>query len=109
MGTREEIEALLTAVNEEASVITLRLRDEEYRELEQILKVHPEAWPIGLADTFKLLKQRLSWEPIDRSLIPSFLIDFFDIKFKQDLDPMAMARSIGRDIHGSCAECECKC
>lgn len=109
MGLRTEIEALLNAINGEPAPIKLQMRDEEFVLLEGVLALHPEAWPIGLSDTLRLLRQKLNWEPVDLDLIPEFLKAFFEAKFKRDLDPMALARNIGGDIHGTCAECECKC
>jgi len=106
---REEITALVGAINEEALGARIRLVEAEYLALEAILEEYPEVWPAGLADTFKLLQQKLRWETIDRDAIPASLLDFFDEKYRRDLDPMALARQIGRDISAGCAECECKC
>lgn len=109
MEVREEIETLVGAINEAAFGTRIHLRDEEYTQLEAVIRAHPEVWPAGLADTFQLLQQKLRWETIDRQAIPVSLIDFFDEKFKRDLDPMAMARNIGHDIGVACEECSCRC
>jgi len=109
LQTREEIADIVSAINGEAVGATIRLRDEEYEILEGILHEHPEVWPAGLADTFKLLQQKLRWENIERQDIPESLLDFFDDKYMRDLDPMALARQIGCEISAGCAECECRC
>lgn len=109
MLTREEITNLVLAINEAPRSVSIRLRDEEYTQLESILCAHPEVWPIGVADTFKMLQQKLQWETIDRQAIPESLIDFFDDKFMRDLDPMALARQIGGEICTACEECSCRC
>lgn len=105
MQTRDEIASLVQAI----STGPLRLRDEEYAELETTLRLHPEIWPTGLADTFDQLQRKLRWENADRQRIPDSLLDFFDQKFKRDLDPVGLARQIAHEISGSCAECECRC
>jgi hypothetical protein len=109
MQTREEIEALVKAVNEDTFSPSLRLREEELGQLESALARNPELWPIGLVDTFTLLQRKLCWESIDRQRIPEPLLGFFDEKFQRDLDPMALARHIGQDICTSCADCGCRC
>ena len=85
------------------------MRDEEFAQLETILSGHPEVWPVGLADTFDLLRRKLRFESIDRQVIPLSLVAFFDEKFCRDLDPMALARQIGQDICSSCSDCGCRC
>jgi hypothetical protein len=109
MQTRMEIAALVGALNEEARGQDLRLGEEELDQLEAILQGNPEVWPVGLAETFTLLRRKLRWESIDRQMIPAPLVDFFDGKFQRDLDPMAMARHIGQDICAACSDCGCRC
>lgn len=110
MQTREEIANLVLALNEASlGSPSLRLREEEYAQLEAILQIHPDIWPTGLADTFQLFMQKLRFEEVDRQAIPKPLIDFFDDKYQRDLDPMALARHIGHEIRSSCEECGCKC
>jgi hypothetical protein len=109
MLTREEIANLVLAINAEAFGNSLRLQDEDFTQLKAILEAHPEVWPVGLADTFKLLQLKLHWQNIDRQAIPESLIDFFDEKFNRDLDPMALARQIGHEICTACEECSCRC
>jgi len=109
MQTRAEILELASAVGGEAFGNAICLQEKELVQLETILGGHPEVWPIGMADTFKLLQRKLRWESVDRQIIPEPLLDFFDEKFRRDLDPMALARSIGQDLCSSCSECECRC
>ncbi len=109
MHTRDEIRDLVNAINEESSSQTIRLRDEEFAQLETVLRGHPEVWPVGIVDTFALLQQKLHWESIDRQMIPESLLDFFDEKFRRDLNPMAMAQHIGHDICAACSDCGCRC
>jgi hypothetical protein len=109
MQMRAEISDLVRAINEDSMGIRLQLRDQEFTQLETILGGHPEVWPMGLIDTFKLLQRKLRWESIDKQTIPESLLDFFDEKFRRDLDPMALARNIGQDICSSCGDCECRC
>jgi len=109
MQTRTEINDLVRAINEASSGTSIRLRENELVLLEGFLREHPELWPVGLADTFALLKRKLRWETIDRQAIPQVLLDFFDEQYRRDLDPMALARNIGQDICGSCADCGCRC
>ena len=109
MGIREEITSLVDAMGGVGGDAGIRLRDEECAQLEGILLAHPEIWPVALADTFQLLQRRLRWEDIDRHAIPASLIDFFDDKVMRDMDPMALARAIGREIHSSCEDCSCRC
>ena len=109
MQMRVQILDVLHAINEDSLEDGIRIGEEELAQLETILNIHPEIWPMGLIDTFKLLQQKLRWESIDRQMIPESLLDFFDEKFRRDLDPMALAKSIGQDLCTSCAECECRC
>ena len=109
MQTRTELSDLVRAINEDFSGTALRMQEQEFAQLEIILGRHPELWPIGLLDTFKLLQRKLRWEPIDRQRIPDSLLDFFDQKFRRDLDPMALAWNLGQDICTSCGDCECRC
>ena len=109
MLTREEITNLVLAINEEVHGGSIYLREEEYTQLEAILCAHPEVWPVGLVDTFKMLQRKLQWETIDRQAIPESLIDFFDEKFKRDLDPVSLAQHIGHDICSACEDCGCRC
>lgn len=109
MQTRTEINDLVHAINEATSGTSIRLQESELAQLEVLLREHPEVWPVGLADTFNLLRRKLRWETIDRQVIPEALLDFFDEKYRRDLDPMALALHIGQDICGSCADCGCRC
>lgn len=109
MQTRTEIKDLVHAINEASPGTSIRLQENELALLEGLLREHPEFWPVGLADTFALLKRKLRWETIDRQAIPEALRDFFDEQYRRDLDPMALARNIGQDICGSCADCGCRC
>ncbi|HNX31768.1 MAG TPA: hypothetical protein PKM35_09185 [Holophaga sp.] len=109
MGMQAEIVDLVRAINEEAPAAHIHLRDEELAELETLLRGHPKIWPVGLVDTFRLLKRRLCWETIDRRAVPEPLMDFFDAKFSRDLDPMAMARAIGCELAAGCDACGCRC
>jgi hypothetical protein len=109
MQTRMEIEALVGALNEAARGQDLRLGEDELDQLEAILQGNPEVWPVGLADTFGLLRRKLRMESIDRQLIPEPLLGFFDDKFQRDLDPMALARHIGQDLCAVCSDCGCRC
>lgn len=109
MQIRTEIKDLVHAINEASPGTSIRLQEDELARLEGLLHEHPECWPVGLADTFALLKRKLRWETIDRKAIPEALRDFFDEQFRRDLDPMALARNIGQDICGSCADCGCRC
>jgi len=106
---RDEISDLVRAINEDSPGTVIRMRESEFAYLESILRGHPELWPMGLIDTLKLLRRKLRWETVDKSIIPDSLLDFFDEKFRRDLDPMALARNIGQDICTSCGECECRC
>jgi hypothetical protein len=106
---RVEILNVLHAINEDSLADSIRIGEGELAQLETILNINPEIWPIGLIDTFKLLQRKLRWEPIDRRKIPEPLLGFFDEKFRRDLDPMALAKSIGQDLCTSCADCECRC
>ena len=109
MQNRAEIVDLVRAVNEEPLGKSICMQDEEITQLETILNEHPEVWPVGLADTFDLLRRKLCFESIDRQIIPGPLVAFFDEKFRRDLDPMALARRIGQDICSSCSDCGCRC
>jgi hypothetical protein len=109
MEMRTEIEALVQGLNQDLPRSRLRLREEELARLEALLLADPNLWPVGLADTFRLLQRKLRMEPVDRQAIPPALLDFFDRKFRRDLDPMALARHIGEDICTSCADCTCRC
>lgn len=109
MRMRAEIMELVRALDGEFPAAALALRDEELAELEAILRGHPEVWPVGLVDTFRQLRRKLRWESIDRTTIPAPLVDFFDAKFRRDLDPMALARHIGQDLCASCQDCTCRC
>jgi hypothetical protein len=109
MQTREEIIHLVDAINQEAKGDGLRLRDEDHTKLERLVQSHPEVWPSGLADTLTALRKRLQGHSIDREAIPSPLLDFFDRTYKRDLDPMALARQIGQEMHAACEDCGCKC
>jgi len=109
MQIQQEITHLVDAVNSEAKGGVIRLRNEDFSRLEAIVQAHPDIWPTGLVDALTLLDRKLRWGSVDRSAIPSPLLDFFDDTYKRDLDPIALARQIGQDIHAGCAECECKC
>jgi hypothetical protein len=109
MQMRAELGELAEAVNQDLPGSRLRLREDELDELEALLQTQPQLWPVGLADTFRLLQRKLRMEPIDRQAIPPALLDFFDRKFRRDLDPMALARHIGEDICTACADCTCRC
>jgi len=109
MQMQGEISDLVRAINEEAPGVRLHVSGAELSELETLLHVHPEIWPLGLVDMFRLLKRRLCWETIDRRAVPEPLVDFFDAKFSRDLDPMAMARAIGCELAAGCDACGCRC
>lgn len=109
MLTREEITTLVEALNGATLEAGMQLREEEYLQLETVVRVHPEVWPVGLADTFQLLQRKLRWQTIDRGMIPEPLLQFFDEKFRRDLDPMALARNLGHDLGAACEECSCRC
>jgi hypothetical protein len=109
MQTRAEITDLVNAINEESPGNSIRLREDEFAQLETVLRGHPEVWPIGLVDTFTLLQQKLRWKSIDRQIIPDSLLGFFDEKFRRDLDPMSLARNIGQDICRACSDGGCRC
>jgi hypothetical protein len=109
MQMRIEISEVLRAINEDSLKDSIRIGEDELAQLQTIVNKHPEVWPMGLINTFKLLQRKLRWESIDRQMIPAALLDFFDDKFRRDLDPMALARSIGQDLCTSCADCECRC
>lgn len=109
MHMRTEIADLVCALNEGTPDRDLPLREEELDQLEAILRESPEVWPVGLVDTFTLLRRKLRWESIDRQQIPGPLLDFFDGKYQRDLDPMALARHIGQDICSACSDCGCRC
>lgn len=109
MSVREEIAGLVEALNERPSGAWIRLTDEECTLLETVIGAHPEVWPVGIADSLVQLQRRLRWEDIDRRAVPEPLLDFFDEKFRRDLDPMAMARAIGCEIAAGCDACGCRC
>ena len=109
MQMRAEISDLVRAVNEDSLGKGIQLREPELAQLETLLGAHPELWPIGLMDALKWLQRKLRWESVDGRDIPESLADFVDEKFRRDLDPLAFARNIGRDICSSCADCECRC
>lgn len=100
---------IVCAINEEAFGIDILIKDHEYDQLEEIVRAHPELWPVGLADTIRLLQKKLNMENIDRQFIPGPLINFFDEKFKLDVDPLLLAKQIGHEICNSCEGCGCKC
>jgi hypothetical protein len=109
MQMRAEISDLVSAINQDSLGSSIRMRDQELAQLEAILGEHPEIWPMGLIDALKWLQRKLRWESIDNPALPAPLWDFFDQKFRRDLDPMAFAMNIGRDLGASCGECECRC
>lgn len=109
MQIRTEIAELVRTLNAEPRAEPLRLREEDYDSLEAILQRHPDLWPTALADTLLALRRKLRWETIDRGSLPEPLLPFFDDTFRRNLDPMALARTIGQDLCSSCAECECRC
>jgi len=109
MQTRAEITDIVRAINAESPGASVRLQDEDLAQLESILQAHPELWPMGLVDTFKLLQGKLRLESIERKAIPEALVDFFDQKFRRDVDPMALARQMGQDLCSSCEDCGCRC
>lgn len=109
MQTRNEIAEMVNALNAEGRVGPLRLREDDYDSLEAILQRYPELWPTALADTLLALCRKLCWETVDRGALPEPLLPFFDDTFRRNLDPMALARTIGQDLCSSCAECECRC
>lgn len=106
MRARDEIRDLALAINRDGR---LALREEDLDRIEALLGRHPELWPNGVADTLVALQRRLNWEAFDRESVPGVLQAFFDETFRRDLDPMAMARDIGRDLCGSCSDCGCRC
>ncbi|HWQ10786.1 MAG TPA: hypothetical protein VN436_16815 [Holophaga sp.] len=109
MGARADIRDLAQAINRGGRYGRLALRDEDLDTLEDILGRHPELWPNGVADTLVALQRRLGWEAFERGSVPEVLLAFFDETFRRDLDPMAMARDIGRDLCDSCSDCGCRC
>ena len=109
MQLRADISALARALNEEVPGNLIQLSDEDLAQLEAVLARHPDVWPMGLVDAFKALQRKLRWENVDPGAVPACLTAFFQEKFRRDLDPMALARTIGREIRSSCSECECRC
>ena len=109
MPMREEILALVRALNEDAPGTPIRLGEAECVELEGILGRHPEVWPLGLVDALQHLRRRLRWETGDAEAVPACLAGFIAATFRRELDPLALARTIGRDLGAACGECECRC
>ena len=108
MTLRDEITTMVQALEWKDAAPVLRLRAEDVTRLEGILQSHPDLWPVGVADTLSLLRQKLRWEPVDRSAVPDPLVDLFDDLFRRDLDPLAMARQMGQELH-ACQDCGCRC
>jgi hypothetical protein len=105
----EEIKDLLDGINQEGRGPALGLDPGECEQLEAVVRRHPDLWPAGLAGMFLALRRRLDCDPAGREEVPGPLLDFFDAKFRRDLDPMTLARRIGSDIHGACEDCTCRC